>query len=358
MSEGDYVDEMIMDQAEIDKEQNEMEGTQMSEENFGGTPVCSLLNESMIYDNPCNVNNLSRSAKCLLDESGHANTERDGNMWAFVSRADGPMFSAKCKEQIMVLNYITETMPHRRRLLRTASLIPTFDSEDVMTNLVERIVLSNDELDIIEGTRDDIGGMRVDRIPLEKICDFRNGYNGVGYTEKSVKLGEILVCPVCTKYSIADAEQTMVFWLVIYKARRCFDFSGHVSDIISTQVFFCSLFFTCFGCITTMFFQEKEATNGKRKGFVNKDLEKMVELIRNILLYQYKMSPNADNYLREEGAIHVDPFDRMLDIAAPDSIDAICNIYEMFRSILTMLPEGYCLYFYTCLGVQLQVRVQ
>jgi len=66
----------------------------------------------------------------------------------------------------------------------------------------------------------------------------------------------------------------------------------------------------------------------------------MVGLIRELLLYQYKMSPNAHHYLRREKAVHVDPFDRMMHIAAPDSIDAICNIYEMFRSMLSLLPEG------------------
>jgi hypothetical protein len=107
---------------------------------------------------------------------------------------------------------------------------------------------------------------------------------------------------------------------------------------------------------------------------VNKDLEKMTSLIREILLYQYKMSPNAHHYLRKEGAVHVDPFDRMMQEAAPDSIGAICNIYEMFRSMLSLLPAGIVLIhsvfsaFLSCapcllgsctrLGVRLLVRVR
>ena len=86
--------------------------------------------------------------------------------------------------------------------------------------------------------------------------------------------------------------------------------------------------------------QEKEATKGKRKGFINKDQEKMVNLIRSVILYQYKMSPNAHHYLKKEGCVHVDPFDRISQTAAPDSIDAVCNIYETFRSIVSLLEEG------------------
>jgi hypothetical protein len=110
---------------------------------------------------------------------------------------------------------------------------------------------------------------------------------------------------------------------------RCIDASGIVPRI--------GVYLYIYYCNPT---QEKEAINGKRKGFVNKDNERMVALVREVLLYQYKMSPNAHNYLRKEGAVHVDPFDRMLHIAAPDSIDAVCNIYEVFRSMLWQLPTG------------------
>jgi len=66
----------------------------------------------------------------------------------------------------------------------------------------------------------------------------------------------------------------------------------------------------------------------------------MIVLARNLLLYQYKMSPNASGYLESEGAVHVDPFDRMTHMAAPDSLDAVCNIYEAFRSIVSSVGEG------------------
>jgi hypothetical protein len=142
----------------------------------------------------------------------------------------------------------------------------------------------------------------------------------VGYIEKDVQLGEILVSPVRVKYEIDDVAHSRVNWLVSLKKRRNFDFAGHLLDIVNSQ--------------------EKDAANSKRKGFVNKDLEKMIGLIRNILLYQYKMCPNAHYYLKTERSVRVDPFDRMIHVAAPDSIDAVCNIYEMFRSMVYSCGAG------------------
>jgi hypothetical protein len=69
----------------------------------------------------------------------------------------------------MMLNFLLETMPHRRRVLRTAHLVPSFDTEDMLTGLVERVKLSQDVMDIMEGERADIGGTRVDSIPFHKV---------------------------------------------------------------------------------------------------------------------------------------------------------------------------------------------
>jgi hypothetical protein len=230
--EDDYLGQMLQQQASIDEDEQDSQNCDATQEE----PDNTLLEDSNMYNNPSNVNNLGRTAKWIPSESQQENTNKDGNMFAFVSQADGPMLSAKCKQQIMVLNYILETMPNRKRVLRTSSLVPTFDSDDVLTTLVERVVLSSDEMDLMEGARDDIGSTRVDAIPLDKVCDFRKNYALLGYVEQSVKLGEIVVSPVYAKYTVDGADQTMVYWLVMIKTRRCFDFSGHVSDIVATQV--------------------------------------------------------------------------------------------------------------------------
>jgi hypothetical protein len=183
-----------------------------------------LLAESDIYNDPQNVNNMGRTAKWIRSEEHQENTSIDGNTYAFVSRADGPMLGSMCKKVIMALTWVLETSPHRRNILRTADLIPSFDSEDRLVSLVERRILSDTEMDLMEGARDDIGAMRVDAIPLTRVCDFRSDYALTGYVEHSVKLGEIVVSPVCARYTVDDIEHSSVYWLVLVKTRRCFDF--------------------------------------------------------------------------------------------------------------------------------------
>jgi hypothetical protein len=270
MASDAYVDEMLSQQAGMDADEwggaeppatlddaePEVDQVKDSAMYDDAVPEVDLLKESAIYDDPSNVNNLGRTAKWVPSESRQANTDRDGNMWAFISRADGPMFSAKCKQQIMVLNYLLATLPHRKRLVRTQNLVPTFDSEDILTGLVERIALTTDEIDLMEGSRDDIGAMRVDAIALDRVCDFRSDYTLLGYIERAVQLGEILVSPVCAKYTLDGAECTIVYWLVMLRTRRNFDFAGHVADTISNQVSL-FLFFVFFIITLTCAFSRK-----------------------------------------------------------------------------------------------------
>jgi hypothetical protein len=196
-----------------------------------------MITDPDLMDDINNFNNQSRSFKWTPKTRNKCNTKNDGAMYGFLSPADGPMLSAKAKEQIMVLNFILETMPHQRRILQTPTLVSSFDSDGIMTLLMERVTMTKNEIDIMQGARDDMGNMRVDSIPLDKVCDFRNGEGMLGYVEKSAQLGETLVAPVCVKYEIEGVETSKVFWLVLLKTRRCFDFSGHIGDIVAKEVF-------------------------------------------------------------------------------------------------------------------------
>lgn len=64
------------------------------------------------------------------------------------------------------------------------------------------------------------------------------------------------------------------------------------------------------------------------------------ELIREVLLYNYKVCPNAEAFLRMQGSVSVDPIKRFHEIASPDSLEAICSIYEIYRAIVAGLGEG------------------
>lgn len=116
-----------------------------------------------------NSNNNSRTFKWTPIETVQKNTVRDGYTYVFISPAEGPMLSAKAKEQVMVLNYLLETPPHKKRIVSTSSLVATFNSDQHLETLVEKIILDTNEIAIMRGGREDIGTMRVDCIPLNMV---------------------------------------------------------------------------------------------------------------------------------------------------------------------------------------------
>jgi hypothetical protein len=116
-----------------------------------------------------NSNNNSRTFKWTPIESVQENTTSDGYTYVFISIAEGPMLSTKAKEQIMVLNYLLETPPDRRRVLNTDSLIASFNSENQFEMLTQRILLDLNTRDLMEGARDGCESMRVDAIPLDQV---------------------------------------------------------------------------------------------------------------------------------------------------------------------------------------------
>jgi hypothetical protein len=242
MADDSYIDEAINQEAAIDDEATQDHEPYIDDD--AGT-ARDLLAESDIYNDPNNVNNMGRTAKWVLSEEHQENTSIDGNTYCFISRADGPMLGPMCKKAIMALTWVLETAPHRKNVHRTSNLIPSFDSEDRLTGLVERKMLTLDETDLMEGARDDVGEMRVDAIPLSRVCDFRSDYALTGYLEQSTKLGEMVVSPVCVRYTVDEVDCSAVFWMVLLKTRRCFDFSGHVWDIVSTQVIFIDILHLC-----------------------------------------------------------------------------------------------------------------
>jgi hypothetical protein len=128
------------------------------------------LNKIVPADAIDNSNNSSRTFKWTPVETVQENTERDGYTYAFISQAEGPMLSAKAKEQIMVLNYVLETPPSRERVMATAFLVPKFNSDNQLESLVERIPLSTTESVCMKGVQQDAARKRVDCIPFDMVC--------------------------------------------------------------------------------------------------------------------------------------------------------------------------------------------
>jgi hypothetical protein len=154
------------------------------------------------------------------------------------------------------------------------------------------------------------------------VCDFREEtvLNGDRFFERAAQLGEIYVAPVAARYTTDGRRDCAVFWVVMFRPKRCFDVVGHIVDIVTAY--------------------DKESSPTKRKLSPNKDMDKIIETMRKIMLHQYKWSPSAHEYLVKESNAHIDPFERLQNYSSPDSMDSSCNIYESFRGILKSLGHG------------------
>jgi hypothetical protein len=156
----------------VDAEQGYYEDAEMSDviERIGPCPLALEELVQCIPDDALdNSNNNSRTFKWTPIETVQQNTIRDGYTYVFISQAEGPMLSAKAKQQVMVLNYLLETPPTKKRVVNTSTLIATFNSDNRLETLVEKVVLDSLTMDIMVGGREAVGTMRVDAIPLHQV---------------------------------------------------------------------------------------------------------------------------------------------------------------------------------------------
>lgn len=117
-----------------------------------------------------------------------------------------------------------------------------------------------------------------------------------------------------------EDERTAAFWVVMLKTRKCYSFVDHLHAFVTQG--------------------EKEAAMrggaasnllGKRP---NKEYDDVLAMIREVIMYQHEMSPNATAYFRRPGMTNaVDPLQAIMDKCMPPSLEHTCSIYEAFRSM-------------------------
>lgn len=129
-----------------------------------------IIANELKYDDLDNSNNMSLSYKRVDIADVQSLRDIDGYPFVFMSKADGPMLSSQCKEQIMILNYVLNYPPSKKRLLSTKNLVPSFSAENIFEKLVHRAEISEEEIDLIEGSRIDLEGTRVDHISFNQVC--------------------------------------------------------------------------------------------------------------------------------------------------------------------------------------------
>ena len=146
-------------------------------------------------------------------------------------------------------------------------------------------------------------------------------------------VADILLAPICVSYMDGDAvceeeeithqqqqqqqgdgKKTASYWAVIFKTRACYNFVGHLQWLVN-QV------------------DREDKTNMKKS--VNRDFEEVMDMWRDIILYQYEQSPSAIAYFRSMGPmVRIDPLRRLDTKCTPDSLDQACSPFEAYRSIV------------------------
>jgi hypothetical protein len=131
--------------------------------------------------------------------------------------------------------------------------------------------------------------------------------------------------------SSTDGEKVAAFWMVILKTRKCYNFPMHVNWLINTV--------------------DKDDKNNMKRS-VTKEYEEVMDMLREVILYQYEQSPNAVSYFRSEGVgTRVDPFQRITEVCTPDSLDHVCSIFEAYRSMVFQVKKQgvFAYYFSSCI---------
>jgi hypothetical protein len=78
------------------------------------------------------------------------------------------------------------------------------------------------------------------------------------------------------------------------------------------------------------------------KKSVTREYEDVMNMLREIVMYQYEQSPNATAFFRSQGVgTRVDPLQRLTELCTPDSLDHVCNILEAYRNmVFDVLRKG------------------
>jgi hypothetical protein len=114
-------------------------------------------------------------------------------------------------------------------------------------------------------------------------------------------------------------EKMAVFWVVALKTRKCYNFNKHLETMINDL--------------------DKEEKSRVQK-LAAKEFVEVMNMMREVFLFQYKNSPNVITHLKKEGGGNrVDPFQRLSEMCAPDSLDSICSVYEAYRSIVQQIDD-------------------
>jgi hypothetical protein len=106
------------------------------------------------------------------------------------------------------------------------------------------------------------------------------------FRTRPVDVGEILVAPVPVTYTVKDHPQAeeekqkmAMIWMVVLRTRKCYSFNHHIQSMIDDL--------------------DKEDKSRLQKA-AGKDYEEVMNMMREVFLFQYKNSPGVVEHHRRQ----------------------------------------------------------
>lgn len=130
------------------------------------------------------------------------------------------------------------------------------------------------------------------------------------YHTRQVPLCDVYLAPV----RVTGGQGNKVFWLVMARTRRCFDFLGHIQDIYESNA------------------KQLASSTGKRG---RDEASEGLEIVRKVLLRMWKMSPAARAHFATAKELRQEPWDFLgNERVEPISFDQCGSIFEVVRGLL------------------------
>jgi hypothetical protein len=304
----------------------------LSEDEDDDTEVSPRACNAPTDSDPRNSNNQARSIKIVPKEDVQLLNDTDGYMYCMVSPADGPMLSNIVMQQIMCMSHVLKHPISEQCVVETKMFKPLFQQSKppIMEKLVHRSRLTPEQLEQLRQDTIEIETTSIDLLPLHKRLEYHRSSNVRENVERVVNIADMLLVPVTATYLQRQREgsqsrRSTTFWMLVVKTRNCYNLLNHMHEYIIASS------------------SKNISTGGVRApsgGSHASGSSHTLELLREVLLYQYKMSPSVCAHIAREKMVHVDPFEQFNQHNTPLNLKQSCSIFECLRGIIQHIGPG------------------
>lgn len=281
--------------------------------------------------------NVSASLKALDIKSVIANTDNSGYAYFFVSEATGPTMPAAAMQQINMLLCVIQGTHTRAHVVETEFLKPQFSSDGVLQGLTEITrVYRNPYTDEPENYPDVIR-QRTDHMDFDTVVDFREGAEQDEQDRRTpIEVATIRVAICNASGTLHGKVVHRTFFLVILQTKKNYDFCGNLIALLQGSGGKGGTVWGGGGGAASSAATKAPRVSKKNQtaGYTSDVNPKIHQLIYEVMLHQYHISPNLRAFLNVENAVDCDPIKRFAGNISPDSIESVCSVHEIFRYIL------------------------